>query len=142
MELAIGNLTRSIEQGLPYDLVKSRIEELNGERVVLAATLADKKVSGQMELTRDHIVYFLEQFRNLDYQDRKCQKKLIDVFVNSIYLYDDKLVIGYNYSNQTEQVPLQNIDDGVRTEFAMPCSHKYIRTYLYLNVLVLEIEIR
>ena len=79
VELAIGNLTRSIEQGLPYDLVKSRIEELNGERVVLAATLADKKVSGQMELTRDHIVYFLEQFRNLDYQDRKCQKKLIIV---------------------------------------------------------------
>ena len=79
VEIAIGNLTRSIEQGLPYDLVKSRIEELNGERVVLAATLADKKVSSQMELTRDHIVYFLEQFRNLDYQDRKCQKKLIIV---------------------------------------------------------------
>jgi hypothetical protein len=31
---------------MPYDLVKSRIEELNGERVVLAATLADKKFSG------------------------------------------------------------------------------------------------
>ena len=142
VEIAISNLTRSIEQGLPYDLVKSRIEELNGERVVLAATLADKKVSSQMELTRDHIVYFLEQFRNLDYQNRKCQKKLIDVFVNSIYLYDDKLVIGYNYSSDTEVCHLKNIDDGVRTEFAMPCSFKHIRTYLYLNVLALEVKIR
>lgn len=138
VEIAIGNLIRSVEQGMPYDLVKSRIEELNGEKIVLAATLADKKVSSQMELTGDHIVFFLEQFRNLDYKDRNCQKKLIAVFINSVYLYDDKLVIGYNYSDQKEQVPLLNIDEWVRTECAMPCSHKHIRTYLYKNVLVIE----
>ena len=142
VEIVIGNLIRSVEQGLPYDLVKSRIEELNGEKIVLAATLADKKVSSQMELTRDHIVFFLEQFRNLDYKDRNCQKKLIATFVNSVYLYDDKLVIGYNYSDQKEQVPLLNIDEGVRTECAMPCSRKHIRTYLYRNVLVLETKLR
>ena len=140
VEIAIGNLIRSVEQGMPYDLVKSRIEELNGEKIVLAATLADKKVSSQMELTRDHIVFFLEQFRNLDYKDRNCQKKLIATFVNSVYLYDDKLVIGYNYSDQKEQVPLLNIDEGVRTECAMPCSHKHIRTYLYRNVLAIEMR--
>lgn len=69
VEIAIDNLIRSVEQGMPYDLVKSRIEELNGEKIVLAATLADKKVSSQMELTRDHIVFFLEQFRNLNNVD-------------------------------------------------------------------------
>lgn len=138
VESAIDNLIRSVEQELPYDLVKSRIKELNEEKTVLAATLANKKVASQMELTRDHIVFFLEQFRNLNYKDRNCQKKLVAVFVNSIYLYDDKLIIGYNYSDQKEQVPLQNIDEGVRIECAMPCSHKHIRTYLYRNVLVIE----
>lgn len=105
---------------------------------MLEATLANKMVSSQMELTRDHVVFFLEQFRNLNYKDRNCQKKLIEVFVNSIYLYDDKLIIGYNYSDQKEQVPLQNIDDGVRIECVMPCSYKHVRTYLYKNVLVVE----
>lgn len=141
-ELAIQNLIKSVEQGMPYDLVKSRITELNEEKVMLAATLANKMVSSQMELTRDHIVFFLEQFRNLDYKDRNCQKKLVEVFVNSIYLYDDKLIIGYNYSDQTEQVPLNNTNEEVRTEFAMPCSHKHVRTYLYRNVLVLETKVR
>lgn len=123
---------------MPYDLVKSRITELSKEKEMLAATLANKMVSDQPPLTRDHIVFFLEQFRKLDYKDRNCQKKLVAVFVNSIYLYDDKLVIGYNYSDQTEQVPIRNIDEGVRTECAMPCSHKHIRTYLYRHVLVVE----
>jgi len=123
-------------------LVKSRITKLNEEKVMLEATLANKMVASQMELTRDHIVFFLEQFRNLNYKDRNCQKKLIEVFVNSIYLYDDKLIIGYNYSDQKEQVPLQNISEGVRIECAMPCSHKHVRTYLYRNVLVIETKIR
>lgn len=135
---AISNLIRSVERGMPYDLVKSRIEELNEEQTLLAATLANKRVASQMELTRDHIVFFLEQFRNLDHKDRNCQKKLVEVFVNSIYLYDDKLLIGYNYSSDTEICHLKNIDEGVRTECAMPCSHKHIRTYLYRNVLVIE----
>ena len=141
-ELAIQNLIKSVEQGMPYDLVKSRITELNEEKVLLAATLANKMVSSQMELTRDHIVFFLEQFRNLNYKDRNCQKKLIAVFVNSIYLYDDKLIIGYNYSDQKEHVSLKIADDGVRIPLAMPCSHKHIRTYLYRNVLVVETKIR
>lgn len=139
VELAIGNLIRSVEQGMPYDLVKSRIEELNGEKIVLAATLTQKQMAGQMELTKDHIVFFLEQFRNLDYKDRNCQKKLVAVFVNSIYLYDDKLIIGYNYSSDSEVCDLKNIKNGVRTELAMPCSLKHIRTYLSGHVLVLEI---
>lgn len=123
---------------MPYDLVKSRITELDEEKDILAATLANKMVSGQMELTRDHIVFFLEQFRNLNHKDRNCQKKLVEVFVNSIYLYDDKLIIGYNYSSDTEVCHLKNIDEGVRTEFATPCSHKHVRIYLYRNVLVIE----
>lgn len=138
VELAIGNLIRSVEQGMPYDLVKSRITELSKEKDMLAMTLANKMVSDQPPLTRDHIVFFLEQFRNLDYKDRNCQKKLVAVFVNSIYLYDDKLVIGYNYSSDSEVCHLKNIDAGVRTECAMPCSRKHIRTYLYRNVLVIE----
>lgn len=123
---------------MPYDLVKSRITELNEEKDTLAMTLANKMVSDQPPLTRDHIVFFLEQFRKLDYKDRNCQKKLVEVFVNSIYLYDDKLVIGYNYSSDTEVCRLKNIDEGVRTECAMLCSHKHIRTYLYRHVLVVE----
>lgn len=138
VELAIQNLIRSVEQGMPYDLVKLRIEELNGEKCALAATLTQKQMAGQMELTKDHIVYFLEQFRKLDYKDRNCQKKLVEVFVNSIYLYDDKLVVGYNYSSDTEVCHLKNIEEGVRTELAMPCSLKHIRTYLSGHVLVLE----
>ena len=34
---------------------------------------------------------------SLYYDDRKCQQRLIDVFVNSNYVKTDKLVINFNY---------------------------------------------
>ena len=33
----------------------------------------------------------------MDYSDRKCQQRLIDVFVNSIYVTDDELVLNFNF---------------------------------------------
>ena len=42
--------------------------------------------------------YFLEKFRQLDTTDREAQKKLVEVFVNAIYVYDDHLKIAFNYT--------------------------------------------
>lgn len=69
-------------------------------------------------LTKDHIVFFLEQFRKFDLADEKCQKKLIDTFVNSIFLYDDKLIVGLNYGGEEEAITLENINESVRIENA------------------------
>ena len=39
------------------------------------------------------------QFRLIDRSDDSQKQKLIDVFVNSIYVYDDKMLITYNYKD-------------------------------------------
>lgn len=135
---AIDNLIRSVEQGMHYDLVKRRLEELEGERSALQSVMAEKRLAAGTKLTKDMIAFFLEQFRNLDYQDRNCQAKLIHTFLNTICLFDDKLRIGYNYSSNEDTVDLRNIKEGVRKEFAMPCYLQHVRTYLYHGKIVLE----
>ena len=37
------------------------------------------------------------------------QKEIIDIFVNSVYLYDDKLLLTYNYKNGTQTLTLDEI---------------------------------
>lgn len=45
--------------------------------------------------------------------DRSCssyQKEIIDTFLNSIYVYDDRLVFTYNYKDGTETLTLQEVE--------------------------------
>ena len=41
---------------------------------------------------------------NFDYQ-----RQIVDTFVNRIYVYDDKLVLTYNYKDGTESITLEDI---------------------------------
>ena len=39
---------------------------------------------------------------------------LIDAFVNAIYLYDDKLVITFNYKDGTRTIALDDVKEAVK----------------------------
>ena len=38
------------------------------------------------------------------------RKEIVDTFLNSVYVYDDKLVFTYNYRDGTETLTLQDIE--------------------------------
>lgn len=99
VEKAINNLMRAIEAGMPLtEMTKNRLTELDGQQQALNAAIAQTQLDGGFKLQKDHIQFFLEQFREMDYDDRKCQQRLVDVFINSIYVTDDELTINYNFS--------------------------------------------
>lgn len=113
---SIKNLVASVESGMPFDLIKDRLEELQEDKRKKEESLINLRVIPR--LTKDHIVFFLEQFRNINLSDEKRQKRLVDTFVNSIYLYDDKLIVGLNYGGEEETITLENITESVRIENA------------------------
>jgi hypothetical protein len=39
------------------------------------------------------------------------RRRLIDSFVNAIYLFDDRLVITFNYKERTETITFADIED-------------------------------
>ena len=97
-ESAVNNLTRAIEAGMPLmETTKNRLSELDAQITAINAALAQIHLESGFKLQKDHIRFFLEQFRAMDYSDRKCQQRLIDVFVNSIYVADDELVLNFNF---------------------------------------------
>jgi len=46
----------------------------------------------------------------LDMSKQSHRQRLIDTFVNRIYLYDDKLVITFNHKDGTETITLNDIE--------------------------------
>ena len=47
---------------------------------------------------------WLLRFRKLDMTQLEQRQELVDTFINAIYLYDDKVLITFNYKEGTETV--------------------------------------
>ena len=111
---AISNLVRAIEQGIFNDATKQRMDELDEQKAEIKAALASAKLKENLSLTKEHMVYFLHQFANMDYTDLECQKRLIKTFINSVFVYDDKVVLTFNYSGDNRTITLMEIDAGLQ----------------------------
>lgn len=107
---AKANLVRSVEQGMPFDMVKDRINELTDEYHLYSGLLAKKQVSQKFKLTRERIELFLRQFVSGNIADVNCRKRIVSVLVNRIFLYNDKIVIALNYSDESSTITVENIE--------------------------------
>ena len=120
VEKSISNLVRAIEQGIFNDATKQRMDELDEQKVEIKAALASSKLKENLGLTKEHIIYFLHQFANMDYNDLECQKRLIKTFINSVFVYDDKVVLTFNYSGDNRAITLKEIDAGLQQGIRLP----------------------
>ena len=74
----------------------------------------------ELGLKKEHIRFFLHQFADMDYTDIECQKRLIKIFLNSVFVYDDKVVLTFNYSGDNRTITLKEIDAGLQQGIRIP----------------------
>ena len=125
VERSMSNLVKALEAGIFNDTTKQRMDELDEQKSELQDALAAAKLREDLGLKKEHILYFLCRFADMDYTDEACQKQLIKTFINSVFVYDDKVVITFNYSGDDRTITLHEIDaglqQGVRIPRAMAC---------------------
>ena len=102
-EKALNNLMSAIESGVVTKTTKKRLEELE-ETIEDLEFEIQKENATKPKLERDLIVFLLDQLRDGDLSDINYRKRLIDTFVHKIFLYDDKLLIVYNYTDREARV--------------------------------------
>ena len=56
----------------------------------------------------DFIRFWLMKFRKFDISLKKQRKALIEIFVNAIFLYDDRMLITFNYKDGTQTVRFED----------------------------------
>ena len=99
-EKAIANLMAAIEAGIITPTTKSRLMELEAESANIDRGIAREHIDDQT-ISHDFIMFFLERFRDADMSDEKHRARLLQTFVNSVYLYDDdKLVLCFNFTDE------------------------------------------
>ena len=65
---------------------------------------------GTSGITEEEIVQWFCRYKYGNIDDVDYQKEIIDIFLNSIYVYDDRLVFTYNYRDGTETLTMKDIE--------------------------------
>lgn len=76
--------------------VNAKVEDLELRKADAEIELAKLRIASKARITVPEIVTWLKSFCNGDLMDEDFRRRIIDTFINSIYLYDDKLVIYFN----------------------------------------------
>ena len=119
-EKSIANLLKAIEAGIFNESTKERMNELEEQKKDLRVALVAAKLKEDLALKKEHIVFFLHQFAEMDYSDIECQKRMIKTFLNSVFVYDDKVVLTFNHSGDDRTITLNEIDGGLGHSIRIP----------------------
>ena len=98
---------KAIEDGLYTRTTKERLEALEIQKDELTAKIADEKLK-KPSFNEDFIRFWLMKFRKFDISQKKQRKALIEIFVNAIFLYDDRMLITFNYKDGTQTVRFED----------------------------------
>ncbi len=112
-ETGIQNLLNAIQQGILTKSTKTRLEELEATKEDLEIKIANEKIA-KPRISPEFVTFWLHKFRKLDVRQQSHRKMLIDAFVNAIYLYDDKLVLTFNYKDGTRTITLDDVKEAVK----------------------------
>ena len=110
VETATANIMKAIEAGIFNDSTKQRMDELDMQRAEIKSELASLELTQALKITREYVLFFLTDLRNGDVKSPAFQKRLIDIFVNAIFVYDDRLTMTFNFSSDARIITLSDLD--------------------------------
>ena len=108
-EKAIENMLNAIQMGILTESTKERLEQLEEQKKSLKLSITQTQIE-RPRYTKPQIVDWISRFKFGNVNDPNYQRQIIDIFINSIYVFDDKLAFTYNFHDGTETITLKEIE--------------------------------
>ena len=103
------NIADAIQQGIITNTTKQRLEELEALKSEIEIKILQTELQKNV-LTEEKIIFWISQFKGGNIADKAYQRAIIDVFVNAIYLYDDRIVLTYSFKSDARTISLADIE--------------------------------
>jgi DNA invertase Pin-like site-specific DNA recombinase len=113
-----------------------KMEETGNMKADLEIDLAKLRIANGIHYKKDEIKAWIKQFCNGDAMDMEFRRRIIDVFINSVYLYDDKVIIFYNIrgGKQVSYIGmLEAIEEPVEEAAESPLAEGNVGSYIKGN---------
>ena len=109
IEKGIDNIVNAIQAGIFTSSTKQRLEQLEAEKSEISVQILKEEIS-KPSVTKEEILFYLIKYRKLNMKQLDHRRRLIDSFVNAIYLFDDYLVITFNYKEGTKTITFAEVE--------------------------------
>ena len=144
VEKSITNITAAIEKGIASDTLMNRLVQLEHEKKTINKELkAEEKFTYRVD--RDQIIFWLSQFKYGNIEDEDFRRRLIDLLVNSVTVWDEpdgyKITTAYNLTScKTKTFRVENnpvAEDATGFDFGesqctkSPRNHLISRTFAF-----------
>lgn len=106
---AIDNMISAIEQGIITRSTKQRLDELESTRDSLETEIAKESMT-HPTIDRQFLQYWFKDFKKLNTDDLENRRMLINTFLNSVVLYDDRIDFYFNYKDNVKTLKLSEIE--------------------------------
>ena len=104
-EIAIANAVNAILGGMVSKSLQARLTQLEAQKEEIEKRIAEENLE-KPKISAEFMTFWLHRFRKLDVTKESHRQMLIDTFVNRIYVFDDKLLLTFNYKDGTRTITL------------------------------------
>ena len=100
--------------------ITQKIDELEVQRQDVSLDLSKLRIANGIRFSKEEIVLWLKSFLRRRHYRRGFRRQILDVFINAIYVYDDKVIIYYNLKGGKQVSYI----DMVETSQEVDCTYK------------------
>ena len=115
----IDNIAAAIEEGIITQTTKERLTALEAQRDELQISIFEEETS-HPKLTKEYVVQWLESFKQRDLRDTKVQRQVIECFVNTVYVFEDKIIVNLNLRDGDKPIALSKENGSDIKTFGSP----------------------
>lgn len=84
--------------------------DLEQRRNDIEMSISKESIENPM-LTKKQFKFWFNQLKKLDISKSEQRQKLVDLFVNSIIIYDDKIKFFFNYKKSTKTITFDELNN-------------------------------
>lgn len=107
---SLKNILKAIEAGVINSTIQERMKELEAERDEAKANIEREKVAHTI-VPKEVIAYGLSKYKSGDVDDEKYRRWIIDALVHKVVLYDDRMLITFNFSGDGSELTITEIEE-------------------------------
>ena len=107
-ERGITNMLNAIQAGIINASTKQRLDELENAKQKIELQIIQEEMKHPL-LSREDVTYWICRFRTLDVTRLEERRRLIDSFVNSVTIFDNCILVTFNYKEGSERINFNEI---------------------------------
>lgn len=104
-ETSIDNIVTAVMNGMASKALQAKLTQLEEAKEELLVRIEQEKLE-KPKISAEFMTFWLHRFRKLDVTQEKHRQMLVDTFVNAVYVYDDKLLLTFNFKDGTRTITL------------------------------------